>query len=81
MEVPPVNYLEINTHIEKANTPIFNWNKGKTISKWFWEAPKNCSINRALDTEIGKISELSVAFYRPHYTWVLYSHDSVMCIW
>lgn len=24
MEVPPVNYLEINTHIEKANTPIFN---------------------------------------------------------
>lgn len=32
-QVPPVNYLEINTPIEKVNTPIFNWDKGKTISK------------------------------------------------
>lgn len=64
MQVPPENYLEIHTHIEKVNSPIFNWNKGKTISKWFWEVPEQCSINPALDTAVGKISELSVAFHR-----------------
>lgn len=24
MQVPPENYLEIHTHIEKVNSPIFN---------------------------------------------------------
>lgn len=81
MEIPPVNYLEINTHIEKVNTPIFNWNKGKTISKWFWEVPEQCSINPALDAAVEKISEVWLFTGKDVYTWVLYSHDSVMWIW